>query len=431
MRTKTKIKQYLLENNLSVLRVMYCDTLGLARSRDYLLSSIDFLFNSRIMFSESVLYDSAHLSTLNHSYSPSISGYPDFEIEIDWSTIKILPWETGVACVIADIKNEEKNPSPRVALKKAILKLKEIGYRPIVSPEIEFYVENNFLKSDKNKLYLNTIKYDPNQMLLKTLGMLDKLDVGAFASSKEFSQSQNEINLLHTDALNSIDNLFISKYAIKEFYASQNMNATFMAKPDNGCTGNGLHFNLSLNNKFGRNVISNNKALSSIALNFIAGVLHNSKAISAFTNPTVNSYTRINLKSGSPFFINWGYDNRTTLIRVPSLNSKNARLEIRIADGSCNPYLALASILYAGIDGIKNNMIAPENIESEVYLKNKEETLPFSLSESLHHLKMNKMLCKEMGESIINSHVTFKSNEVIRHSQFVTDWEIAEYKDDY
>ena len=248
---------------------------------------------------------------------------------------------------------------------------------------------------------------------------------------KKYIPTQNEINFIHRDALEAVDNLFISKYAIKEFYAKNNMNATFMAKPNNSCSGNGLHFNISLNNKFNKNIISKNKTISPIALNFIAGILYHSKALSAFTNPTINSYSRINLMTGSPFFINWGYDNRTALVRIPSLDTKNARLEVRLADGSCNPYLALASIIYAGIDGIINNITAPENIESDNYLSNKQESLPFSLSESLHYLKQNNLICKEMGEPIINSHIRFKNNEIVRYTQFVTDWEIAEYKDDY
>lgn len=431
MRTKIKIKQYIDDNKINIIRVMYCDTLGMARSKDYLASGIDVLFNSSIMFCESVLYDNTRLSTLNNSYHPSLSGWPDFEVDIDWSTINVLPWDPDIAYVIADIKNEDKVPSPRMVLKQAVLKLKDLGYDTIVSPEIEFFVKNDLLPSSKNKLYLNNASTDSKKTLSNVLKTLDKLNLGAFASSKEFSQSQNEINFLHTDALKSIDNLFISKYAIKELYAEKDLIATFMAKPSNFCSGNGLHFNISLNNKWGKNIISNDKKLSETALSFIAGILYHSKAISAFANPTINSYSRINLNIGSPFFINWGYDNRTTLIRVPSLDNKNARLEVRIADGSSNPYLSLAAILYAGIDGIENNIIPPANIESDRYLINEQQSLPFSLSEALHSLKTDALICKEMGNSIIDSHVTFKSNEVIRHSQFVTDWEILEYMNDY
>jgi glutamine synthetase len=424
------------------IRLQFSDLHGVARGKVIPISQFEHVAENGIAFAGAVM-----TCDLRHNTVAGVeSGLPDMLARPDLSTLVQLPWETNAAWCIADLESLETglpySVNPRSTLRNIIKKYEAIGLAPVFGPELEFYIaeadENSPGRAKRyfdhdSHVYTVGSSIDPGGILEYLLDNSAKLGLGAFAANHEYGRGQFEINLRHSMALDSADRAFRYKTLIKELAARKGLMATFMGKPWNDDEGSGLHLHISFLNEQGSNAFynpQNQDGLSDIAHHFIAGVLARCESLIAILNPTVNAYRRINANSLAPTRINWGYDNRFTLIRVPNERRSATRAEIRVADGTANPYLAYAAILLAGLEGIQKKMLPPAPIKgyfSELPEEQQGELLPTSLDQAIRSLERDEWLCRELGSELMDSFLTVKKFEYERYSQWVSDWELREY----
>ena len=260
------------------------------------------------------------------------------------------------------------------------------------------------------------------------------------ASHHVVAPAQHEINFRYDDALATADNMMTFNQAVKTIARRHGLHATFMPKPQYGVNGSGMHINMSLS-KYGRNIFADEKdklGLSQEAYYFIGGIMRHMQAMTAITNPLVNSYKRLVPGYEAPAYITWSATNRSPLIRIPAARGTGTRLELRCPDPSANPYLALAVCLRAGLDGIKNRIMPPKSVDRDVFKmspkerrENDIEEMPGTLMEAVHYMENDKFIRDVLGEHVYEKYIAAKKEEWNRYRCQVTDWEINEYLNTY
>jgi glutamine synthetase len=253
--------------------------------------------------------------------------------------------------------------------------------------------------------------------------------MGTFAANHEFMNSQYEINLRHAPALTAADRAFRLKAAVKDVAAQAGLVATFMGKPFNDQGGSGFHLHVSAdrdddNAFFDR---GDGEGVSDELRRFTAGVLAHAPALMAFLNPTINAYRRIVPDSLAPINVSWGWDNRTAFVRIPAERGRATRVEIRIGDGSANPYLAIAAVLFAGLHGLREELPLPDPVSGDAYTQEAGGSVPLSLEGALDALEADEHLRGAIGDDIVTPFVAMKRFEIERHRGWVSDWERDEY----
>jgi glutamine synthetase len=258
----------------------------------------------------------------------------------------------------------------------------------------------------------------------------EQLDLRVFAANHEFMNSQYEINIEHSGALDAADRGFLLKTAIKELAVRQAMVATFMGKPFNDQGGSGFHVHVSV----GRNGSNAFDAggdphdLGSLRGRFVAGLLEHGPALTALLSPTVNAYKRLVPDSLAPTHVNWGLDNRTAYVRVPNEHGSRSRIEVRGGDGSACVHLAVAGLLLAGLDGIERELQPSAPVGGDAYRAEEAGTpLPRDLGSALDALEADEWLRAGLGDGLVETFLAVKRFELDRFSQWVTDWELDEY----
>src|SRR4051794_26793072 len=349
-------------------RVLYPDLHGVARGKDIPISEFDHAMENGLCFCSAVMG-----TDLRHTpvRGPD-EGYPDMIARPDVTTMAPLPWEPGVAVCLANLGPAEGGapiPDPRGAVRAGVEALRSLGLDPIVGPELEFFLvrrdpaaPNGIARRVDNPSMVYTVgpQADPDGVVRGMTESLAQLGLEVFAVNHEFMNSQYEINLRHADAMTAADRAFLLKASIKDIAAQRGLIATFMGKPFNDQGGSGTHIHLSLNRN-GRNAfaVDGPDGVSDEFRWFIAGVLEHARPLMAFLNPTVNAFRRIQPDSLAPTHANWGWDNRSTFVRVPPERGGATRLEVRVGDGAANPYLAIAAGVPPGPDGPPRAARAP------------------------------------------------------------------------
>jgi glutamine synthetase len=266
--------------------------------------------------------------------------------------------------------------------------------------------------------------------------MLDRMNIGVFAGNHEFSPAQYEINLWHSDALDAADRTFMFKTAIKDVVNRSGKLATFMGKPWSDEGGSGFHLHFSVTDIAGVNKMHDgNGNLSATARSLIAGLTTNANSLTGLTNPTVNAFKRLGPDTLAPFRANWGYDNRSCMVRIPPERGQGTRLEVRVGDAAANPYLVIAGILAAGLDGIKRNLECPDDAVGMAYDNEAAPTLPATFTEALDALEGNHFLMDQLSPQLVEAFVVMKRDEIERYkaevpnheTREVTKWEHDEY----
>jgi glutamine synthetase len=266
------------------------------------------------------------------------------------------------------------------------------------------------------------------------------MNIGVFAGNHEFSPSQYEINLWHSEALDAADRTFFFKTAIKDVVEQEGQHATFLGKPWSDEGGSGFHLHFSVTDMKGVNKMHDGKGqLSEVARQMIAGVLENANALTALTNPTVNAFKRLGPDTLAPFRANWGYDNRSCMVRIPPERGEGTRIEVRVGDGAANPYLVIAGVLAAALDGIKRALDCPDDAVGMAYDNESAPVLPATLTAALDALEANAHLHDQMSKELVEVFLVMKRDEVARYeaavedpsTRDVTQWEIDEYFADY
>ncbi len=366
----------------------------------------------------------------------------------DPTTFVLLPWrpkEKAVARMFCDIYNPDGTPyqgDPRYALKRALEKMKKMGFTNFyLGPELEFF----YFKSDKSPEILDTGGYfdyptDAAEDLRRdTILALESMGIHVEYSHHEVAPSQHEIDLRYADALEMADIVVTYRVTVKEIAKKYGVYATFMPKPIYGVNGSGMHVHQSL-------FIGNKNAffdpndpyhLSDVAKHYTAGLLRHIKEITLVLNQWVNSYKRLVPGYEAPVYICWARRNRSALIRIPMYKpgkEKATRIELRSPDPACNPYLAFAAMLTAGLKGIENKYPLPDPVERDVYHMDPEERkklgieeLPGSLIEAIEYAEKSELLREALGDHIFTQLITSKKIEWDDYRVRVTEYEIEKY----
>ena len=429
------------ENGVKFIRLQFTDILGTLKNVAITDRQLEKALNNHCMFDGS-----------------SINGFvrveeSDMYLRPDLDTFVIFPWrpqQGKVARLICDVYMPDGTPfegDPRYILKKAINKAKDMGYTMNVGPECEFFLfevdndGNPTLKTNDKGSYFDLGPIDLGENARRDMTLaLEDMGFEIETSHHEVAAGQNEIDFKYADALVTADNIATFKYVVKSIAQRHGLYATFMPKPLHGVNGSGMHINISLI-KDGKNAFHNEEdelGLSSVAYNFIGGVLKHIKEICPITNPLVNSYKRLVPDYEAPVYIAWSAKNRSPLIRVPSAREEETRIELRSPDPSSNPYLVLACLLLAGLEGIKYNLEPPKCIDKNIFDLNREErkrenieSLPESLHEAVAYMQKSDLVKEALGKNTFEYYIRAKEVEWDNYRTQVHQWEITSYLSKY
>ena len=405
---------------------------------------------------ESLMNDGAGFAGFAAGEIGQVPADPDIAAIPDPTSYTPVPWQPGLARFACDITVEgESWPyCPRTILRNVLARAKDMGYQFKIGIELEYFLiqqneDGSIEIADKYDTLEKpcydmaglTRRYD---FLTTVSKYCNQLGWGNYANDHEDANGQFEQNFEYDDALVSCDRAIFFRYMVHTLAEQHGMIATFMPKPFSSLTGNGCHFHMSLwngeTNVFHDSADARGLGLSSLAYNFVGGLTKHARAYSAITAPTVNSYKRLKLGSTtsgatwSPMWISYGRNNRTQMLRIPDAG----RIEDRTIDGSCNPYLAAAAVLSAGLDGIENGLEPGEPNRDNLYAASYDEltarglqTLPTNLLDATRELEGNAVLRKALGrgrdEDYVDYYVRTKRDEWARYHEQVTPWEIREY----
>lgn len=434
-------EQALTNEGIDVVRLGYSDLIGAERGRDILVRRFARTVGDGVAFCRSV-YGTSPMGDVVDIEGGISAGLPDVVAVPDLPTLQHVPWEPGVAHVIADVYNPDGSPSqesPRSVLRRVLERFAELGMRPVVGPELEFYVLERCTESANGwkrygegtgNVYTSGYKGDPENTLIRSLRQLSAYGLDVVAANHEFSSGQFEINLWHSDALDAADRAFRFKTAVQELSRMQDKLATFMAKPFNDEGGSGFHIHFSTWSQDGEALFDDpdgEDGLSATARHAVGGVIGHASALAALLNPTINSYKRFGPDTLAPWLIDWGLDNRSAMVRIPPERGQASRMELRLGDASANPYLAVAAFLGAAYLGIRDGIEPPAKLEGYGYDTTKADKLPVELSAAIDALEADTDLCELLGQTFVTAFVTYKRNEIERFQHFVTDWEFREY----
>ncbi len=432
-------------DNIKFIRLQFVDLHGIPKN----VSIPCKLDNMEDLLTDGILFDGSSI--------PGFVGIEgsDLVLKPDISTYSALSWrpEESASCrFICDIYKPNGEPfegDPRGILKKALAKIKEEGYTYNIGPEPEFFIvdtdDDGYPIPHDSAGYFDVEPVDKGTDFRREITTnLQELGFEVEASHHEVGPGQNEIAFKFDDALKTADAVITFKQAIKAIVANMadfdgfDYRVTFMPKPFFGESGSGMHCHQSLF-KDGENIFydeNSENGLSQEAMWFIGGLLKHSAAITAVTNPIVNSYKRLVPGYEAPVYISYGIQNRSTLIRVPAARGKATRIEYRSPDPTCNPYLAFAVMLEAGMDGIKNKIDPGDSIEFNIYELSDEEReemgielLPSSLWEAYHTFEESEIMKEALGDHIFNAFLTAKYEEWDEYRVQVFNYEHKKYLD--
>ena len=439
--TKQDIVNLVKENGVKFIRLQFTDMLGSLKNVAITDKQLEKALNNECMFDGSSIKGFSKIEESDMSLRPNLDSFV------------IFPWrpqQGKVARLICDVYRPDGTPfegDPRYVLKRVLAEAEELGYTMQVGPECEFFLfetdENGYAttKTQDKAGYFDLAPTDLGENVRRDMTLaLEDMGFEIEASHHEVAEGQNEIDFKYGDALTTADRIMTFKLVVKSIAQRYGLFASFMPKPIFGINGSGMHINMSLF-KDGKNIFVNEKdtnGLSKVAYNFIAGLLKNIKGIAAVTNPLVNSYKRLVPGYEAPVYMAWSCKNRTSLIRVPAARGSGTRIELRCPDPSANPYLVLACLLKAGLEGIKENLQAPSEVEANIFKMSDEErkaqgidNLPNNLYEAINYMKESDIAKEALGEHIFNNYVETKYDEWDDYRVHVHDWEIDNYLNKY
>ncbi|MCO0832483.1 type I glutamate--ammonia ligase [Fructobacillus sp. W13] len=439
--TKDEIRAKVKEEHVEFIRVTFTDVMGTIKNVEIPVSQLDSLLDNDVMF------DGSSIEGFVRINESDMYLYPDL------STFLIFPWSEDahggkVARLIADVYTADRKPfpgDPRHALKEAVKHAQKDGFTEFnVGTEPEFFLfkldekGNPTMELNDHGSYFDLAPLDGAEDVRREIVLtLEQMDFEVEAAHHEVADGQHEVDFKYANALEAADKIQTFKLVVKTIARKNGYYATFMPKPISGINGSGMHVNMSLFNEDGNAFAGGDDeffGLSKTALHFLGGLLKHAPAITAFANPTVNSYKRLTPGFEAPVYIAWSASNRSPMIRVPSARGIGTRLELRTVDPTANPYLTLAAILTAGLDGIDNHLEPSSSVDKNIYLMDENERkkagirdLPDTLLDALEELEKDSIVIDSVGQHITDKFVEAKRIEYQSYRQFVTKWEIDNY----
>ena len=426
------------EYGVEFVRLQFTDMFGVLKNVAITVKQLEKALEGELMFDGS-----------------SIEGYvrieeSDMYLRPDPNTFLIFPWmghEGAEARLICDVYDQSGRPfqgDPRYVLKRATQKAEEMGYLMNVGAECEFFLFHTdnegvptTITHDKAGYFdLTPIDLGENARRDMVLN-LEKMGFETEASHHEVAPGQHEIGFKYNEAVTSADNIMTFKYVVRNIAQRHGLHATFMPKPVFGIAGSGMHTNMSLSDLNGKNVFfdpSKEYELSQEALYFMGGIIKHIKAITAITNPTINSYKRLVPGYEAPINIAWSTGNRSPLIRIPAKRGASTRIELRSPDPSCNPYFASAVCLQAGLKGIREKILPPGPVNQNIYEMDQKareaagiENLPSSLEGALEEFKKDTFIQEAIGRHVAERFIEAKEIEIQNYNERVHQWELDQY----
>jgi glutamine synthetase len=413
------------ERNIRFVRLWFTDVLGFLKSVAIAPAELDNAFDEGIGFDGSAIEGFARVTESDMLAKP------------DPSTFSILPWRTespGAARMFCDITMPDGRPSPadpRNVLRRALDKAASMGYTCYTHPEIEFFLFKSLPEAgtapvpvDQGGYFDHTPAVVGHDFRRQAITLLEAMGISVEFSHHEGGPGQQEIDLRDADALTTADNIMTFRHVIKEVAMDQGFHASFMPKPFTNHPGSGMHTHVSLfkgeeNAFYDANAQYN---LSNVGRSFIAGILKHAPEITAITNQWVNSYKRLHGGGEAPAVINWGPSNRGALVRLPMYKpgkENSTRIEFRSPDTACNPYLAYAVMLAAGLKGVEESYVLSDS--------NDPISLPTDLNEAILQMEKSALVRETLGEHVFEYVLRNKRAEWLDYSRQVSAYELDRY----
>ena len=414
------------ERDVRFVRLWFTDVLGNLKS--FAISPEDL----EEAFEEGIGFDGSSVNGFSSVVESDMLAFPDA------ATFQFLPWRpsaNAVTRIFCDICTPDRQPfegDPRHCLMRVFRLASDRGFVPNVGPELEYFYSD----SSKAPVPLDDAGYfdlaptnSSRNLRRDTVLSLERLSIPVEYSFHAMGPSQQGISLRYAEAVSAADNIMTFKLAVKTLAQRNGLHATFMPKPIFGIAGSGMHTNMSLFRE-GKNVFFDERGengLSKECYSFIAGILAHMKGMAAITNPLVNSYKRLVPGFEAPCYMAWSASNRSALIRIPASRGQGTRVELRSPDPSCNPYLAFAALLMAGLDGIQNKIHPGDAADKNLYDLPPEEAKEIpqvcgSLKEALEELDKGRAFLTKGGvftDEFIDAYIELKSEEEIKVRTFV------------
>lgn len=441
--TAEQILAQLQENEVKFLRLQFTDILGTTKNVEVPAAQFAKALAGDVTFDGSAVEGFTRVEESDMLLAPDLSTfliYPQFSRE---------EGERGrVARLICDVTLPDRTPfegDPRQVLKRQIARAEALGYEMYVGTEPEFFLfertadgRGSTVTHDKAG-YFDLAPIDKGERIRREIAnKLVEMGFEIEASHHEVAPGQHEIDFRYAPALETADRIATFKFVVKRVALEYGLLASFLPKPIAGVSGNGMHFHISLFQD-GKNAFDDPKGeygLSVVAHQFIAGLLNHAEGITAITNPLVNSYKRLVPGFEAPVNIAWSTSNRTALIRIPAKRGNSTRAEVRMPDPSCNPYLALAVMLAAGLDGLAQKMEPPPAIQRNIFKMTVREKrhhrvkeLPTNLREAMQELQKDEVLAAALSEHVLDHFIEAKTAEWREYSATIHQWELDRYLD--
>ncbi|OLF08888.1 type I glutamate--ammonia ligase [Actinophytocola xanthii] len=427
------------ERDIRFVRLWFTDVLGMLKSVAVAPAELEGAFAEGIGFDGSAIEGFARVSESDMVARP------------DPATFQVLPWETPgghhyAARMFCDIAMPDGSPSwadPRHVLRRTLARASEAGFTCYVHPEIEFFLLSELhedgrepVPADNGGYFDQASHATATHFRRHAIETLEAMGISVEFSHHENAPGQQEIDLRYADALTMADNVMTFRYVVKEVAMTEGVRATFMPKPFSDQPGSGMHTHVSLF-EGDRNAFYDSEdpyELSKTGKAFVAGLLRHAREISAITNQWVNSYKRLIVGGEAPSAVCWGHANRSALVRVPMYSPGKAssrRVEIRSLDSACNPYLAYAVILAAGLRGVEEGYELPAAAEDDVWSLTDAERraagyalLPQNLGEALAEMESSELLAETLGEHVYDFFLRNKRAEWDAYRRAVTPYEL-------
>ncbi|HHW25808.1 MAG TPA: type I glutamate--ammonia ligase [Firmicutes bacterium] len=436
--TKEDVLRLAEDQQIRFILLQFTDILGVVKSVAIPVQRLEKALDGQILFDGSSVHGFVRIEESDMLLKPDPSTYVAF------------PWLNSgrehTARLICDIYTANDEPfagCPRLTLKRAIKDAAAMGYAMNAGPEAEFFLFHldaqgaPTIKTHDQGSYFDLSPVDKGEVARRDMVIaLQDLDFDIEAAHHEVAPGQHEIDFRYADVLSTADNMVTLKLVVRTIAAQHGLHATFMPKPVHGINGSGMHVHQSLF-QGETNVFDDPQGeygLSDTCLQYLGGLLHHARGYTAITNPLINSYKRLVPGYEAPVYIAWSERNRSPLIRVPSGRGMSTRLELRSPDPSCNPYLAMAVMLQAGLDGIKKGITPPPPVNRNIYEMTIEErrrlgigNLPGSLDEAIQELLADEVILQALGDHIVGRFVEAKRIETDVYRTQVHQWELDQY----
>ena len=437
--TKESILESAKAEGVNFIRLMFTDLFGTIKNVEVPIGNLEKALNNQMMF------DGSSIDGFARIQESDMLLYPDFDT---WLIFPETHGKAKIARLICNVHMTNGTPfagDPRSNLRRIVEQMKELGFSQMsLGSEPEFFLfkldETGMptTQLNDNGGYFDFAPLDMAENCRRDIVLeLERIGYDVEAAHHEVAPGQHEINFKYDEVVAACDKIQTFKLIVKTIARQHGLYATFMPKPIAGINGSGMHCNISLFDKDSNNAFYDAKdelQLSQTAYHFLAGVLTHVRDFTAVANPTVNSYKRLVSGYEAPVYVAWSPSNRSPLVRIPASRGMSTRIELRSVDPSANPYLALATILAAGLDGIKNKLEAPVAVHDNLYQKTNEEleargiySLPATLKDALDLLNQSALMKDTLGEEISSKFLKAKYKEYDEYRMEVHSWELKRY----